>query len=80
MNGYVEHDGERCRLGAHSNRGPVSLMCPVYLEVRRYRLAERMREVRLDARLAAGKVRLVDGTVLRNAQEYVRAYFEWAGR
>lgn len=43
MKGYVEHDSRRCTLGAHTNRGAVAAMCPVYLELRRQRLKLRMR-------------------------------------
>jgi hypothetical protein len=61
MKGYIEHSSRRCTLGGHSNRGPVDKMCPVYLELRRVRLARIMRSNRhlekhggtADGRLAA---------------------------
>lgn len=46
MRGYIEHDSRACTLGIHSNRGPVSTMCPVYLELRRNRLKRTMRMLR----------------------------------
>ncbi len=46
MKGYVEHDGKDCWLGTHSNRSSVTEMCPVFLELRRTRLRNTMRERR----------------------------------
>lgn len=46
MKGYIEHDSRACKLGGHTNRGPVDKMCPVYLELRRRRLREHMQDVR----------------------------------
>jgi hypothetical protein len=65
MRGYVEHNSRACSLGGHSNRGPVDKMCPVYLELRRVRLARIMRSNRhlekhggtADGRLAALQLR-----------------------
>ena len=43
MRGFVEHDGKTCNLGEHSNRGRVTYMCPVFLELRRTRIKNQMR-------------------------------------
>jgi len=46
MKGYIEHNSRSCKLGGHTNRGPVDKMCPVYLELRRVRLRDSMRRLR----------------------------------
>lgn len=46
VKGYVEHDGTACLLGTHSNRTATEEMCPVFLELRRTRLRNLMRERR----------------------------------
>jgi hypothetical protein len=66
MRGFIEHDSRECRLGGHSNRGPVETMCPVYLELRRLRLRNIMRSNRYleahgdtaDGRITALRIRL----------------------
>jgi hypothetical protein len=54
MRGFIEHDGKACLLGEHSNRTTTSEMCPVFLELRRTRLRNLMRERRFLARTGLG--------------------------
>ena len=51
MKGFIEHDGANCWLGDHSNRGPVNQMCPIFLELRRTRLRNTMRNRRFEKRI-----------------------------
>lgn len=55
MRGFIEHDGATCLLGEHSNRGPVREMCPIFLELRRTRLKNRMRELRFEKKTGLGR-------------------------
>jgi hypothetical protein len=52
MKGFIEHNSYWCLLGEHSNRGLVRDMCPVYLELRRSRLKQHMRNTRYAEYLA----------------------------
>ena len=54
MKGYIEHDGANCWHGAHSNRVAVTDMCPIFLELRRTRLKNRMRELRFERKTGLG--------------------------
>jgi hypothetical protein len=51
VKGYVEHDGEHCLLGEHSNRGVTRDMCPIFLALRRTRIRQSMRSMRNARRL-----------------------------
>ena len=54
MRGFVEHNGKDCLLGEHSNRGDVRFMCPIFLELRRTRIRNRMRELRFEKKTGIG--------------------------
>ena len=55
MKGYVEHDGKTCEWGSHSNRTATEWMCPVFLELRRTRLRNHMREARFLKKTGLGR-------------------------
>lgn len=53
MRGFIEHNGADCLLGEHSNRGTITDMCPVFLELRRERIRRSMRDLRYAKLVAA---------------------------
>jgi ATP-dependent Clp endopeptidase proteolytic subunit ClpP len=76
VKGFIEHDGRTCLLGEHSNRGPVSGMCPIFAELRRTRIRNSMRWMRVarktGLRAEAELLRLQAGPERRREQVLAR--------